>query len=467
MQIIDPRDIRHPIWALDEALIAGFHDLDIKKIYTWQLSCLRRRGVLEGKNIVYTAPTSAGKSLVADFLMLRKVINEDKKAVVCVPYISIVQEKARFLRKVLAKLPNIKVLPPLLTLLILTPQVGEFHHSSPTRLKPSDVHISICTIERANAILNTALKDSTIKDIGIFIFDELHMIGEKQGRGAILELLIAKIMAVAGEDIQIVGMSATLGNSRHLAGWMGAQHFESDFRPIELKEYLVCENMVYETGVEKALKRVPVGGMKELQMSAVKNATVALALDAVGGGYGVLVFCTSRKGTEMYAKLIAGFMAPPPPGIMEKRRDLIDSLRTTPAGLDPFLADAIQRGVAYHHAGLTTEERDIVSMAYDDGIIKLICCTPTMAAGVNLPARRVIIHPKTGKDLLSPIMLSQMRGRAGRKGKDTEGESFLCCEKNDLKEVRELTKMSMPEIKSALGEDSGREVLEKWVPFLL
>ena len=104
-----------------------------------------------------------------------------------------------------------------------------------------------------------------------------------------------------------------------------------------------------------------------------------------------------------------------------------------------------------HHAGLTVEERNIIAEAYDKGVVSVIVATCSLAAGINLPARRVILQgARMGRDLIGPAMLRQMRGRAGRKGKDEIGESYLCCQKADIEEVAQLLEADLPMVESSL-----------------
>ncbi|KAJ8059357.1 hypothetical protein OCU04_012312 [Sclerotinia nivalis] len=139
------------------------------------------------------------------------------------------------------------------------------------------------------------------------------------------------------------------------------------------------------------------------------------------------------------------------PIIMNRRRDLLSDLRNTSGGLDQVLEKTVLMGVAFHHAGLTTEERDLVAAAYDEGVLKVMVATCSLAAGINLPARRVILHgARMGSDLVGPSMLRQMRGRAGRKGKDEIGETHLCCQKSDLESVAELMEAEIPSVESCL-----------------
>lgn len=164
-------------------------------------------------------------------------------------------------------------------------------------------------------------------------------------------------------------------------------------------------------------------------------------------------------GCESNARLISRALrnSSLDPTILEKRLDLLADLRSLSTGLDPNLAETIPSGVAFHHAGLTTEERDLIANAYDNGVLKILTATCSLAAGINLPARRVILHnARMGRDLIGPSMLRQMRGRAGRKGKDEIGETYLCCRKDDLKDVVELMHAELPEISSGLTTDRHR-----------
>ena len=200
-------------------------------------------------------------------------------------------------------------------------------------------------------------------------------------------------------------------------------------------------------------RRVECSGHNDLR-NPVLNAVVSLAIETATAGYGALIFCSGRQGCQSTALLVSKAM----PGSadvdfakLDKRKDVISDLRSLPVGLDETLGQTIIRGVAFHHAGLTTEEREIVAEAYDKGVINIIVATCSLAAGINLPARRVILQgARMGRDLIGPAMLRQMRGRAGRKGKDEIGESYLCCQKADLEEVAQLLEADLPNVESSL-----------------
>jgi ATP-dependent helicase YprA (DUF1998 family) len=100
--------LSHPRYSLPVALVNNLADLGIKEIYPWQKCCLMGPGLLQGaRNLVYTAPTGGGKSLVADVLMLKRVLEDpESKALLVLPYVALVQEKVRWLRKIVQGLPR-------------------------------------------------------------------------------------------------------------------------------------------------------------------------------------------------------------------------------------------------------------------------------------------------------------------------------------------------------------------------
>ena len=138
------------------------------------------------------------------------------------------------------------------------------------------------------------------------------------------------------------------------------------------------------------------------------NAVVSLAVETAISGYGALVFCSSRQGSQSTAALISNAISTEvvSSDILDKRMDVVASLQALPSGFEPTFLKTILCGVAFHHAGLTIEERDIVAEAYDRGILKVMVATCSLAAGINLPARRVILNgARMGRDLVGPAML--------------------------------------------------------------
>lgn len=481
--------LAHPNYLLPPQLVANFASLGVNAIYPWQSSCLMRSGVLSlSKNLVYTAPTGGGKSLVADVVLLKKVIqNPTKKALLVLPYVALVQEKTKWLRRLAAGLQKDELADgPAVSLLASSSRdviVTSFYGGSKAKATWHDCDVAVCTIEKANMLVNSAIEEGTIDELGIVVCDELHMLDDEH-RGYIFELMLTKLLTLQ-LGIQIIGMSATLANPEVLANWLQAKFFVAKYRPIPIHEHLVYDNAIYSSAKSREFLRkasqldgsaqtqkpeepiyIIEKSLHEKLSSPVTNAVVALAAETAEQGYGALVFCSSRTLSQTIARLIAETLRylTIPPDVVEKRIDVLASLQALPGGFESCLAETIPCGVGIHHAGLTVEERELIAEAYDTGVLKVIVATCSLAAGINLPARRVILNSaRMGRDIVGPAMLRQMRGRAGRKGKDEVGETFLCCQKVELEPVAELLEAELPAVISCLTPEKRgikRAVLE-------
>lgn len=481
--------LSHPAYRLPKPLVANLEALGIRSIYPWQKQCLLGPGLLKGeRNLVYSAPTGGGKSLVADVLMLKKVLEDRQaKALLVLPYVALVQEKVRWLRNVVNGISRESVTGPITEserkfwrkrIDEDTVRVVGFFGGSKIKPTWADFDIAVCTMEKANALVNGAIVDGTITKLKVVVLDELHMIDDDH-RGYLLELLASKLLSLDEHAVQIVGMSATLTNIKSLATWLRGHFYETHYRPVPIEEHLVCDGKIYAASTPRQLLKaafqasdvqasqshssslgtIKPSDAKELQDPSL-NAVVALANETARAGYGVLVFASSRARCESDALIISRvlpLLGEMNADIQENRTDLLGELRSLPGGLDSTLEQTIPHGVAFHHAGLTTEERDLIANAYDSGTIKVCVATCSLAAGINLPARLVILHSaRMGRDLVGPAMLRQMRGRAGRKGKDEIGETYLCCTSKDLEDVVELMEAELPQVASSLTTDKQR-----------
>ncbi|KAI1322221.1 P-loop containing nucleoside triphosphate hydrolase protein [Xylariaceae sp. FL0255] len=478
-----------PRYGLPESLVNNLASLGIKEIYPWQKQCLLGPGLLNGaRNLVYTAPTGGGKSLVADILMLKRVLeNRDAKALLILPYVALVQEKVRWLRSIVQNIkrssenkddpetkPRLWQKRPDEDCI----RVVGFFGGGKIRTTWADFDIGVCTFEKANMLINTAIDGGSMANLRAVVLDELHMVDDDH-RGYLMELIATKLLSLE-HNVQMIGMSATLTNIDILSKWLGAHTYMTFYRPVPIEEFLVHEGKVYPASNTRSfLKTVSQLGLSALSSATesqpvrvvqpsshkefkdpVLNAVISLAYETVISGYGVLVFCSSRQGCETDARLISRVLPAInelDTSIIEQRLDLLGDLRSLPTGLDPVLGETIPAGVAFHHAGMTTEERELVATAYDKGTLKVMTATCSLAAGINLPARRVILHnARMGRDLVGPSLLRQMRGRAGRKGKDEVGETYLCCRKGDLEDVITLMHADLPQISSGLTTDKHR-----------
>ena len=433
--------------------------------------------VLRGEaSLVYCAPTSGGKSLVADILALRRILATRRPALYVLPFVALCDEKADRLDKLLGS-----VQPPLRTKRLYG------REGSRSTIDP-DTGAVVATIEQAHRLVGKLAEEGSLGRLGCVVVDELHMVGEGGSRGALLELALTKLRfagvtqgpesaapsadgsrldvgACTGQlsgagGVQIIGMSATLPNLSTVAGWLDARLYVTGFRPVPLIRSLVvpCDKPTADHGAEVKDKRGRVLRVLRAPETNDPDHLIRLVRETVDGqGAQVLVFCGYKKSCEVEARRIAKAIQAreQPRGVGSEgyisRKDAaanISAANYRPG--QPFhvdrnsLAECVAKGVAWHHANLTREERETVAAAYRSGSVSVICATSTLAAGVNLPARRVIFKvPFIGRSvnggsscpmcdhgacrghLYDVTKYRQMCGRAGRTGHDDRGEAIM------------------------------------------
>ncbi|XP_010290665.1 PREDICTED: DNA polymerase theta, partial [Phaethon lepturus] len=204
-----------------------------------------------------------------------------------------------------------------------------------------------------------------------------------------------------------------------------------------------------------------------------EDHVVNLCYETVCDGHSVLLFCPSKNWCEKLADIIAREFyslqqaesstknSALAPVVVDREgiNEILDQLKRSVSGLDSVLQRTLPWGVAFHHAGLTFDERDIVEGAFRQGLIRVLAATSTLSSGVNLPARRVIIRtPMFGGKLLDILTYKQMAGRAGRKGVDTEGESILVCKPSERSKGTALLQGSLKPVCSCLLRKEGEGV---------
>ena len=428
----------------------------IGKLYDWQEECLNLKAIHQRNNLIYALPTSGGKTLVAEILMLREVICRRRNVLLVLPFVSIVQEKISDLT------------PFALELNFLVEEYAAGKGSIPPQKRRRKNTIFVSTIEKSMILFDSLFEIGRINEIGLIIVDELHMVGDPQ-RGFVLETLLSKTMFQSEIGIQIVGMSATISNISEVAEFLKADVYVRDFRPIELKEYvkigadILTLNSKSEL-ISNAFEMLRTVGenydCKMLQRDP--DHIQALVMEVIPDA-SCLIFCATKVNCESVAQLLVDTL---PKEILEHRLDEKESLMSaikgdTGGSLCSILSKTIPFGVAYHHSGLTSDERKHLEEAYRLGIITVLCCTSTLAAGVNLPAKRVIIRsPYVGSEFLTLTRYKQMIGRAGRAGHTDHGESILLCSLKDSIKMTELLCSKMDETVSAFIQNEDRILMK-------
>jgi len=460
--------------------------LDIKEFYPPQSSVFEDSEILEGRNILIKMETAAGKTLIAEIAMMEEILEgeEGSKIVYTTPLKALAREKYDEFNEHWGKKAKI---------IMLTGDVGGEGVAFDIR-EGNKANIIITTNEKLDSLIRRNI--IWLQKVSILVVDEIHNV-ISENRGPTIEVVIAKLRQLRKDKIQIIGLSATLGNAEELAEWLDGElvpigtykqtriypdpktkkrkqltveHPLSLWRPVNLIKgiYDAEKGVIYwidkDLGIiapepiEKRLYHERVTTTTELKHNAIVSLTVQGITPKKGEEVKqVLVFTSTRKSAESTALMLAGKKTArkrtgyivPFLKTTEKRElaNLSDQIlkgyewnssktkklyRYTPSNKDKNLAKMIERGAAYHHAGLRAVQRRLIEQGFRDKIIKVICATPTLAAGVNLPAKTVILatHQRyVGGTIkyanLPKYEVVQMLGRAGRPRLDNIGEGIL------------------------------------------
>ncbi|XP_029282729.1 helicase POLQ-like isoform X2 [Cottoperca gobio] len=418
----------------------------IQSLYDWQETCLNLDCVQRRKNLIYSLPTSGGKTLVAEILVLRELLCRKKDCLFILPYISLVQEKVRGLASFGLELD-----------FMVEEYAGTKGRFPPVKRR-NKRSLYIATIEKAHSLVNSLIETGRIDDLGLVVVDELHMLGDGS-RGAVIEMTLAKVLYMT-KATQIIGMSATLGNIRDLQTFLKAENYTNDFRP--LREYVKLQDTIYEVDPKdeecfrfsRLLNFKYSSSLQKLDPDHI----IALVTEVIPT-HSCLLFCPTKKNCENVAAMICRHLKQ---DFLQHREAekavLLRELKDSGSGsVCPVLRRTVPYGLAYHHSGLTSEERKLVEEAYSNGVLCLLTCTSTLAAGINLPARRVILRsPYVATDFLKRSQYKQMVGRAGRAGIDTVGESILILQDKDRLTAKTLVCAPMENCFSNLMHDDGK-----------
>ncbi|UCH57851.1 MAG: DEAD/DEAH box helicase [Candidatus Bathyarchaeota archaeon] len=400
-------DIPKKVKALLEA--RGFDEL-----YPPQAEAIEA-GVLDGKNLVMASPTASGKTLIAELCAVKHIVERGGKALYLTPLRALAWEKYEEFQAYsgIEKRRGGKI------------RVGVSTGDLDSRTSwLANYDIVITTNEKCDSLLRH--RSPWMEDVSLVIADEIHLIGND--RGPTLEVAIARLRQLR-PDLQILALSATIRNADEVAEWLEADWIKTDWRPVPLKEGVALSNRIIFND----------GSMKRLD-SLNKLDAINIAVNSVLDGGQSLIFVESRRRAQSVAREAANAIA----GSHRKREQTelqkISSeivLRGEKTSLTDNLASAVAKGAAFHHAGLSTEHRRIVERAFKAGWIKILSATPTLAAGVNLPARTAVIGsyrrftPGYGMYPISVLEYKQMSGRAGRPQYDEYGEAVLIASSSD------------------------------------
>ncbi|NHI92013.1 MAG: DEAD/DEAH box helicase [Candidatus Lokiarchaeota archaeon] len=359
------------------------------------------KGLFEGKHFLIAAPSASGKTLIGELACIHENLKGNKAAYL-VPLRALATEKYTSFSERYSEL-GIKV----------KVSTGDYDWDS-EELANSDLFIM--TYERFDSLLR--LSPKWIHQFKVVVIDELHVIGDPN-RGPRLESTIIRLRLKL-PDVKVIGLSATIKNAEEIAAWMDAILIKSLYRPVTLT-YQVIETQD-------------------------KDATIKqLVSEIFNSNFQFIMFVRTRGEAIKHAKDIRDYIESSDLqdyATYNKMKEIFEPMHVNLTYSEKSLLQTIKKGVAYHHAGLSSEMRMLVEDLFRKNLVKIIVCTSTLAAGINIPARVVIIkdiakynfnrnyvpgveNPRMFKHEIKPNDFHQMVGRAGRPGLDQEGTGVI------------------------------------------
>ena len=399
-------------------------------MYPFPLDEFQREAIgtfLRGDSVMVAAPTGSGKTVVAEF-GIWDAFRRTGRVIYTAPIKALSNQKFRDLRSIYGDEVG-----------LLTGDVTENR----------DARIIVMTTE----ILRNMLLQSPweLDDVETVIFDEIHYLADPE-RGTTWE----ESIILCPEHIQLICLSATVTNAHEIAGWIGRTHrpirlIEHFSRPVPLALYYFHEGelaTVIDHHGQQVRDFKNVGGEARRRPGARRGDHVREALDEpqpheivdalkADNLLPAIYFLFSRNDCQVFAERLA-MMRPQlvAPGQLEQIEAILQtylsSMRPEDQALDQvqLITDLARKGIGFHHAGLLPILKQLVEVLFGRGLMQVVFATDTLALGVNMPARTVVIGRMTKWDgrrrrILIPNEFQQMSGRAGRRGMDLFGHVVI------------------------------------------
>ena len=412
----------------------------------------------KNKNVLITAPTGSGKTLLFEIAIARIIklnydiktnayINKNFKIIYIAPIKSLCQEKTYEWKIKFNKAP---------LALNVTEYTSDNEYINIGLLKTSNI---ILTTPEKFDVLTRKWKDifNIISNINLILFDEIHLLNEDD-RGATLEAIIARIKLLQKmenfkntnmQNIRIIAVSATIPNIQDIAEFLGIEKLENnkinscvkifgeEYRPVKVDKIVL------------GFKRN--SNQNEFTFEKYLDYRTAGIIEKYSEGKPTLIFCQTQKGTMNSAKQL----------VTDYQKGKLNSMKidnNTQKILNEIstllnnksLSNFIKYGIAFHNAGLSLNDRQIIEDNFKINVIKIICTTSTLSQGVNLPARLVIIKSTNcyrghniGYSEYNKMEIDQMCGRAGRPQFDNKGLAIIMTEQNKVQKFEGLSNIKI------------------------
>ena len=388
------------------------------------------QAVEDGKGVLVAAPTGAGKTVVGEFAAF-SALAQGKKCFYTTPIKALSNQK---FQEFVERFGEDRV--GLLT--------GDTNINS-----EADVLVMTTEVLRNMLYANS----STLMNLGSVVMDEVHYLADKS-RGAVWEEVLIHLM----ESVQVISLSATVSNAEEFGDWLGevrgtTEVIVSEIRPIPLYQHVLIGDRLVDLFREQGRVNPEILGLEREALRQVRtprhrrdryadNDSRLSRPDIIEklqreNLLPAITFIFSRAGCDAAVKqcLAAGIKLTS----AEERLEIA----ATAAKYTQNLAEedlevlgyrdwliALERGIAAHHAGLLPSFKEAVEELFKRGLVKAVFATETLALGINMPARTVVLEKLTKWNgdshvPITPGEYTQLTGRAGRRGIDIEGNAVV------------------------------------------
>ena len=387
------------------------------------------------EDVVVAAPTASGKTVLAELAMVRELSKpQSGKILYLAPLRALTNEKEGEWQRLFEPMG-----------------FGVYVVSGERELDPAkarSAHIIISTPEKWDS---SSRKFSTthkfVRDVSVIIIDEVHLL-DSDGRGGVLEALITRMKRIRDNKVRIVALSATMPNVREVAQWIGATEertfaFDDSYRPVPLKADVFGYNPGKNKFVDKYIRLYK---------------AVSLIEPHLAGGQALIFVATRSDTTQAASKLVEIFATKKAKLATQESEQVAARIK------NKSLGDAVRNGIGFHHAGLVKQDRDLVEGAFKAGHIKILVSTSTLAWGVNLPARVVVIRDIANEAIdeeTSSLDLLQMLGRAGRPQYDERGFGWIIAPRDRADDFVQMLREGPPirsQLHTTLSEHLNAEI---------
>ncbi len=425
------------LYGVSEEYINTLLSFNLTELYPPQEEAIKKGILCNNTSFVISSPTASGKTFIAEMTILKTLLEKTGKVIYLVPLKALANEKFEEFSSRYKPL-GFRV----------SQSTGDYDSLDPW-LEKSDIIIS--TNEKMDSLIRHRV--SWLMDVSLVIADEVHLMGDPN-RGPTLEIVLVRLKSL-NPRIRLITLSATVPNAIEIANWLKATLVESTWRPVPLKEGVYFGGtIVFKDGSMRWVNE------------KTKVDMVNLAIDTIEEDGQVLIFVNTRKSTEATAHKVSievgnRLSEEDKTLLTDTSQEILNTL-SEPTRVCKKLSEYVAYGAAFHHAGLHYKQRKLIENNFKDNKIKTLTSTTTLAMGLNLPSRRVIIRDwrryESGYGMRPiPVMeIKQMSGRAGRPKYDDYGEAIIIAkDKREEKFIFENYIMGKPEcIDSQLGSES-------------